>query len=144
MTELIPSEIATLCLLSVDPASGRVVMANAGHPPPAVSGPDGVRVIADHGPLLGIRVRPAQDTEFELAADETLIVYTDGLIERRDETLDAGLERLTDAASSVEADLEQFASRVLEDVGPLDPGDDVALVALRRRPADPADSRMLG
>lgn len=143
MTELIPSEIATLCLLSVD-ASGRVRMANAGHPPPVVAGPNGVRVVAEHGPLLGIRVRPAAETQFVLAPGETVIVYTDGLVERRDEVLDDSFDRLVVAAATVEPDLEQFASRLLEEVGPADPGDDVALVVLRRRPAVSAGSRMLG
>jgi CheY-like chemotaxis protein len=143
MTDLIPGEIATLCLLAVESVSGRVHMANAGHPPPAVSGRNGVRIVPDHGTLLGIRVRPAVESEFVLEPGETLIVYTDGLIERRDEGLDDSVGRLSAAASTVEPDLEQFASRLLEEVGPSEPGDDVALVALRRRPADSAASRML-
>jgi CheY-like chemotaxis protein len=144
MTELIPGEIATLCLLSVEPSSGRVLMSNAGHPPPVVSGAGGLRVINEHGTLLGIDVGAAKEIEFVLAAGETLIVYTDGLIERRDEGIDDGVARLCAAAAAVEPDLEEFASRILEEVGPREPADDVALVALRHRPADPADSRMLG
>lgn len=144
MTGLIPGEIATLCLLAVDPSSGRVRLSNAGHPPPVVSGADGVQVISEHGTLLGIQVGAAKEIEFRLAPDETLIVYTDGLIERRDEGIDDGVARLCAAACAVEPDLEQFASRILEEVGPRDPADDLALVALRRRPAVPPDSRMLG
>lgn len=144
MTAFIPGEIATLCLLTVDPASGRVRMANAGHPAPVVSGPDGVRTVGGHGPLLGIRVRPAAETEFVLAAGETLVVYTDGLVEQRNENLDDSFARLAAAAATVEPDLEQFASRLLEEVGPHDPGDDVALVTVRRRPADARRSPMLG
>jgi serine phosphatase RsbU (regulator of sigma subunit) len=144
MIELIPGEIATLCLLSVESATGRVCLANAGHPPPVVAGPHGVRVVREHGPLLGIRVREATQTELVLTEHETLVVYTDGLIERRGEGLDASVARLMAAVEPVEPDLEQFASRLLEEVGPSEPGDDVALVALRRRPANSAGSRMLG
>ena len=144
MTDLIPGEIATLCLLSVDPVTGRVRLANAGHPPPVAVRASGVRLVTEHGPLLGIRVRPAAESEFFLAEDETLVVYTDGLVERRDEGVDDGVARLVAAASTVEPDLEQFASRLLEEVGPSEPGDDIALVALRRRPAESPASRMLG
>jgi CheY-like chemotaxis protein len=143
MTTFIPGEIATLCLLSVESATGRVRLANAGHPPPALCSPVGVRVIEDHGPLLGIDVRPAAETQFDLAEGETLVVYTDGLIERRVERLDDSVARLTAAAATVEPDLEQFASRLLEEVGPREPSDDIALVAIRRRPAKSPHSRML-
>jgi len=79
-----------------------------------------------------------------LEPGETVIVYTDGLVELRDAGIDDGVARLAAAAATVEPDLEQFASRLLEEVGPSDPADDVALVALRRRPAVSDDSRMLG
>jgi serine phosphatase RsbU (regulator of sigma subunit) len=144
MTVFIPGEIATLCLLTVESATGRVRLANAGHPPPALCAPHGVRTITEHGPLLGINVRPATETEFILAEGETLVLYTDGLVERRDERLDDSIARLAHAAGAVEPDLEQFASRLLEEVGPREPSDDIALVALRRRPARSPHSRMLG
>jgi CheY-like chemotaxis protein len=144
MIDLIPGEIATLCLLSVDAESGQVRLSNAGHPPPLVAGPKGVRLVTDHGPLLGILIRPAKEIEFQLAEDETLVIYTDGLVERRDEGLDESVARLSAASQAVEPDLEEFASRLLEEVGPSEPGDDVALVVVRRRPAESPASRMLG
>ncbi|HZD96715.1 MAG TPA: fused response regulator/phosphatase [Micromonosporaceae bacterium] len=132
IARLIPGEIATMCLLSIDVTTGRTKLSNAGHPPPVVRGRDGVRLITDRSPLLGIVVRPATEVEFVLERDDTVVLYTDGLIETRTETLDESLARLIDAAESVERDLEAFATRLLADVGPAAPADDIAMVVVRR------------
>lgn len=132
MAVMIPGEIATVCLLAIDIHSGRVRLANAGHPPPLVSTPTGVRTVDAHSALLGIRAQPSAETEFTLDPGDTLVLYTDGLIETRVETLDASLIRLASAAATVEADLEAFASRLLADVGPAQARDDIAMVVLRR------------
>jgi serine phosphatase RsbU (regulator of sigma subunit) len=132
MQMLVPGEIATMCLISIEVATGAAVLANAGHPPPVLSSPAGARLITEHTPLLGISVRAAVDVDFVLDRGATLVLYTDGLIETRAEDLDHGFGRLTDAASCVEPDLEAFASRLLADVGPADPSDDIAMVVVRR------------
>jgi CheY-like chemotaxis protein len=132
IARLIPGEIATMCLLSIDVSTGWTRLSNAGHPPPLVHGRDGVRLIADRSPLLGIVVRPASEVTFVLEPDDTVVLYTDGLIETRSESLDESLARLIGAASSVERDLEAFATRVLADVGPATPADDIAMVVVRR------------
>jgi serine/threonine-protein kinase RsbW len=118
--------------LSIDVATGRTRLSNAGHPPPLVRARDGVRLITDRSPLLGIVVRPATEVEFVLEPDDTVVLYTDGLIETRTETLDESLARLIDAAGSVERDLEAFATRLLAEVGPSAPADDIAMVVVRR------------
>jgi hypothetical protein len=63
-----------------------------------------------------------------------LVLYTDGLIERRDESLDVGIRRLSDA---IPHDHPQIVCRQVMGilVGGSPPGDDVALVAIRREPA---------
>ncbi|HEY9483214.1 MAG TPA: fused response regulator/phosphatase [Micromonosporaceae bacterium] len=132
IARLIPGEIATMCLLSIDVATGRTRLSNAGHPPPLLRGRDGVRLITGRSPLLGIVVRPATEVEFVLEPDDTVVLYTDGLIETRSEALDESLARLIDAAASVERDLEAFATRLLADVGPAAPADDIAMVVVRR------------
>jgi len=132
IARLIPGEIATMCLLSIDVATGRTRLSNAGHPPPLVRARDGVRLITDRSPLLGIVVRPATEVEFVLEPDDTVVLYTDGLIETRTETLDESLARLINAAGSVERDLEAFATRLLAEVGPSAPADDIAMVVVRR------------
>ena len=93
---------ATISLLVVDTAGGELVYANAGHPPPLVVGPDGATHWLDAGlaPPIGaasdVAYREAQDAIPEGGA---LVLYTDGLVERRNEPIDAGLGRLADAAS---------------------------------------------
>jgi hypothetical protein len=132
MAELIPGEIATLCLLAIDIATGRVRLANAGHPPPVVHTRRGVYTISQHVPLLGVAARPATETELTIEPGETLVLYTDGLIEVAGESLDRGLARLCEAVEVVEPDLEAFASRLLSQVGPDEARDDIAMVVIRR------------
>jgi anti-sigma regulatory factor (Ser/Thr protein kinase) len=119
-------------------------LANAGHPPPLVHSRHGVRAIDGHSPLLGIRARGAVEIDFVLEPDDTLMLYTDGLVELRTETFDESFGRLSRAAAVVEPDLEAFASRMLTEVGPAEPSDDIALVVIRRRGLTPVGGRPSG
>ncbi|MEN3307116.1 MAG: hypothetical protein V7603_3318 [Micromonosporaceae bacterium] len=132
MLRLLPDEIATLCLVSLDPVSGLLRLANAGHPPPAICFEGEVRFLPDRSALLGLRTRHDVEVTAQLPLGATLVLYTDGLIERRGENLQAGLARLARAAGTVEKDLEAFCDRLLSEVNPV-PADDIAVVALRRR-----------
>lgn len=135
MRTVLPAESATVCLMTVDPSTGSVRMASAGHLPPVLRAPDGsVRFLTPRGPLLGINAsRPASDLEFELPAGGTLVLYTDGLIERRDADIDTGLAALARAAETVEPDVDEFCRRLLVQLsGPGEQADDIAVVALRR------------
>jgi CheY-like chemotaxis protein len=133
MTELLPGEIATMCLLAIDVKTGHTVLANAGHPPPVVHRASGVSLVEERSPLLGLPTRPAVEVELDLGPGESLVLYTDGLIETRGEHLDVSIARLCRAVATVEPDLEVFADRLLDQVGPGEPTDDIALVAVRRR-----------
>jgi serine phosphatase RsbU (regulator of sigma subunit) len=132
MSELILGQIATLCLFAIEIPTGRIRLANAGHPPPLIATAEGVRLITEHSPLLGIRAKGASETRLTLDVGDTLVLYTDGLIETRAETLDHSLTRLTKALDVVEPDIEAFASRPLAEVGPVEAGDDTAMVVIRR------------
>lgn len=121
----------------------RLRWSSAGHLPPLVRQPDGaVRVLSmDSDPMLGI----SSDIErlervTELPFGSTLLLFTDGLIERRDESITDGLQRL---AASLDRhghlDLETLCDNVLTDVLPDAPDDDTALLALR--PLDPAEAQ---
>jgi serine phosphatase RsbU (regulator of sigma subunit) len=74
--------------------------------------PEGTAELLPTSPelLLGLRTgRPGTDHVTELPVGSTLLLYTDGLVERRDETLDDGLDRLVSAAESLSGhDLEEF------------------------------------
>ncbi|MFC1407973.1 SpoIIE family protein phosphatase [Streptacidiphilus sp. N1-12] len=98
LAELDTDLFATCCYLSLDPATGAVSAARAGHPQPArIHAGQGtaVELGLPGGPPLG--VDPAAyypESETVLAPGETLLLYTDGLIETRHEDIDTSLERL--------------------------------------------------
>ncbi|WP_249522627.1 SpoIIE family protein phosphatase [Modestobacter marinus] len=115
---------------------------NAGHLPPMVIAPDGT-VLSLSAPradlLLGVDdTAQRREREVALDPDAVLLLYTDGLVERRDSDLDAGLERLRDALADLAGlDLEELCDQLLARLLPDDVDDDVALIALRLRPHGP-------
>jgi sigma-B regulation protein RsbU (phosphoserine phosphatase) len=109
---------------------------NAGHPPPLLVTQDGdTRYLeAGHGPLLGIAPAEARTTASEvLPAQSTLLLYTDGLVERRGEHIDRGLTRLRrQAAALAQAPVQQFCDDLCDSlVDTTGATDDIALLALR-------------
>jgi anti-anti-sigma factor len=136
----------------VDRDECTVTWARAGHPPPLLITPDGPQVLdgAAAGPVLGAtRTRPYADATTEVTPGTTLLLYTDGLIERRGEVLDDGLARVMAAAERHAADDPvRLTRRLLADVlADADQPDDVAVIAARllpgplaeRIPADPGE-----
>ena len=86
-----------------------------------------------HGPLLGLNAPPPAELEFTLPPGGTLVLYTDGLVERRDADIDVGLAALASASGSVEPSLDAFCQRLLSQLGGSgQQADDIAVVALRR------------
>jgi CheY-like chemotaxis protein len=133
MRRVLPAESATLCLFTLDPVTGEVRMAGAGHLPPLLHTAEGVSFLQPGGALLGINAPRPDDLEFVLPRGGTLVLYTDGLVERRDEDIDVGLAALRRVAAEVDPDLEDFCDRLLLRLGAAGQADDdVAVVALRR------------
>ncbi|WP_309647994.1 SpoIIE family protein phosphatase [Nocardioides sp.] len=134
MDGLLDLSVATAVIALLDIATGRVEIANAGHPPALLTGPDGAREVAhDARPLLGVGVGQADTVVVDLPVGETLLLYTDGLVERRGYDMDERTDRLRVLASStsVEESLDRLADRVLA----LQDGtedDDTTLLAVRR------------
>lgn len=138
---------ATAVLGVIDPASGAVMLANAGHPPPLVLHDGALRqVTGGEGPLLGV-FPDAQfgQSEFTLAQGETLLLYSDGFEvafpgesptrgapQRHMDHL-ASLGAAVDRSGGVQAALEALAARVDEQAGSLHQRDDLTALALRRR-----------
>ncbi|MET8906278.1 SpoIIE family protein phosphatase [Micromonospora sp. NPDC004551] len=133
MRTLLPTELATICLLLLDPGSGLIRLASAGHLPALISNDGRIEFVQQSAPLLGVRAPRPPDLEFVLPAGATMVLYTDGLIERRDATIDEGMAALGAVATRVDDDLDQFCQRLLIELAPPEIHDDVAVVAVRRR-----------
>ncbi|MGZ4549897.1 MAG: SpoIIE family protein phosphatase [Blastococcus sp.] len=114
----------------------RMRWANAGHLPPLVINPDGTvaELAAWQGDLL-LGVDPEarrRESVVSLERGSTVLLYTDGLIERRDADLDTGLVRLRDAVVELGGlPLDELLDELVERLVDGRPEDDVALVAVR-------------
>jgi putative methionine-R-sulfoxide reductase with GAF domain len=123
-----------LCAVFSPPYVGCRV-ASAGHPPAVLAAPGRPAHLVDvaPAPLLGAveNLQPST-TVLDLPPDGVLLLYTDGLVERRDQALDAGIERLRSAVWP--DDPEVLCRRVMDSmVGSWIPEDDIAVVAVQRR-----------
>ncbi|MCW2621009.1 MAG: Sensor phosphatase [Frankiales bacterium] len=126
----------------VDEAAGsrrRLRWSNAGHPPPLLVSRDGqvTLLAAEPDLLLGLDADTPRGThEVVLYPGDTVLLYTDGLIERRGASLDDGFAWLTGAAEGLAGgDLEEACDGLLATVAP-GVEDDIALLALRVRAPD--------
>jgi chemotaxis family two-component system sensor kinase Cph1 len=140
---LLPGQTATALVMTLDPLTGEVELANAGHPPPLVVTGGACRPLQQAGrPLLGVATGAARTDRLSLDDGDILLAYTDGLVERRGVEIDTSIERLASAASGSDhsATLDTWIEHLLTAVpGTLD--DDLTVVALRRtvpRPEGPA------
>ena len=126
-------DIATMLIAVLEPTSGRLVFASAGHPPAVVRHSHGdVELLAGvGGPPVGATPK-AHFAEHEtvLAAGAALVLYTDGLVERRGEDLDTGLERLQKAIHAGPCDAGPLADDLIASCDTIDRSDDVAVLVV--------------
>ena len=124
---------ATVLCARIDVAGHHVIAASAGHLPPLViDGDEATYVSLKVGVPIGAgEPSQYQSTSFAVPPRATLLAYTDGLIERRGEVLDAGLERLRKAATAPSQSLDDLVIRLVDELSTGDPDDDTALVAVR-------------
>ncbi|KUJ42461.1 protein phosphatase [Streptomyces sp. NRRL F-5122] len=133
--------IGATCLYAVyDPATGQCTMARAGHPPPAIIDPHGQVTFPELpvGPPLGLGLAPFESVTLELSGNSVLALYTDGLIESRDQDIDAGIDRLAAALAHPGLDLEDLCSRVVDALPAQAPIDDATLLLARTRSLGPS------
>ncbi|MFE0687008.1 SpoIIE family protein phosphatase [Streptomyces sp. JH002] len=131
------AENTTVVQVTVDWASHVLTYSCAGHPPPALLRADGAVEFLDGAtdPPLGARLehlpRPQERAGF--TEGDTLVLYTDGLIERRREDIDVGFARLSEALTRHrDAHPERLADAILRDLLPPDGAtDDTVLVVIR-------------
>ncbi|GAA0476995.1 SpoIIE family protein phosphatase [Streptomyces sp. NPDC046215] len=132
--------IGATCLYAVyDPTSQQCALARAGHPPPALVGPDGTVTFPDlpAGQPLGLGGLPFETTEFSLPEGSQLVLYTDGLLTDRDRDFDVTLEQLRRVLAHPGRPPEETCRAVMRAVVPEHPSDDIALLVARTHALDP-------
>jgi light-regulated signal transduction histidine kinase (bacteriophytochrome) len=130
---LLPGELATTVIVEVDPATGEVAVASAGHLPVLHVTDGGADLVMEgRGPALGV-LDDARYTQarFTLAGADRLLLYSDGLVERRGSDLAAGLDLLRSLVAAGAGEPETLLDDVLTALDPPDT-DDVTLLAIAR------------
>jgi serine phosphatase RsbU (regulator of sigma subunit) len=130
------SHMATVVLLHLAPDLARFRYASAGHLPALLIAADGsARFLRDGAstPLLALR-EDVEDGEAALEPGDRVVLYTDGLVERRREPIDESLERLRTAAEGFDGTVEALCDHLIAALRPPagSPHDDVAVIALKR------------
>jgi PAS domain S-box-containing protein len=147
-----PDWMATLLYVDADPAQAVFRIVGAGHPPPLVIGPSGKVSFVDvpANRPMGFDASTAYATEIRpIEPGSTLVLYTDGLIDRPDLPIRDGLDRLRKVvAATGDVGVDSLCDRLLDVLVPDEVSDDVAVLAARlvpvpvpfeaRVPADPA------
>ncbi|MFG3532192.1 SpoIIE family protein phosphatase [Streptomyces sp. NPDC047917] len=135
------AEIAgATCLYAIyDAVSGNCAVARAGHPGPVLVLPDGTVEFPEvpTGLPLGIGGMPFEAAEFHVPEGSRLVLYTDGLVERRGRDIDVGLALLRDSLAGRDRTPEETCDDVLDALLHERPNDDVALLVARTRTLDP-------
>ncbi|GGX72764.1 hypothetical protein GCM10010358_28800 [Streptomyces minutiscleroticus] len=147
LIDLDPGQFASCLYVRLDPGTGRALAARAGHPQPLLRHPDGRTQVLDlpGGVVLGVDPGARYPvTEFRLAPDAVLALYTDGFVERPGVDIDEGVEAFRTALSQVGAvhpqpgrsSLARAADLLTEEARQAeDRPDDMALLLTTRRPA---------
>jgi anti-sigma regulatory factor (Ser/Thr protein kinase) len=133
-SEIEDGHMTTMVYVVFDPLEGRITWVNAGHLPPLAVTSDGMARFLE-GPSsvpLGVMSYPAYEAaEAEMPLGGTVLLYTDGLVERPGELLDDGLDRLAAAVRGERSGPQELCDHVLAQLMPEGgASDDVALLAL--------------
>ncbi|HUA06199.1 MAG TPA: PP2C family protein-serine/threonine phosphatase [Solirubrobacteraceae bacterium] len=125
-------QLATILCALVDVEAHTLTVTSAGHLPPLlISDGTGTFIQGAVGVPIGVNTGATYtSTAVSTPPAATLLAFTDGLVERRGESIDAGLERLQHAATADHSDLEELLSRLLEELRH-DGDDDTAIAGLR-------------
>ncbi|MGW1711178.1 SpoIIE family protein phosphatase [Streptomyces sp. NPDC002206] len=128
--------IATCIYAEYDPHSDRCRIAVAGHLPPALTPAGGLPELLDlpSGAPLGVGGVPFETTTVPLRPGDQLVLYTDGLVETRRDTIDERLDLLLRVLDGHDLSLEETCDRLLETLCDPDDHDDVSVLIARPRP----------
>ncbi|CAM5631929.1 ATP-binding SpoIIE family protein phosphatase [Streptomyces aurantiogriseus] len=144
-TEIDANQIATCVYAVHDPNEGRLVYASAGHLPILVRDETGAVQRADEptGPPLGTGGWMHSSGSISLGPGSTAVLYTDGLVERRDEDLDEGIASLERALAGATGTPQVVCDRLVRSAGvTADHDDDVAVLVLQHPARTGADSEL--
>jgi serine phosphatase RsbU (regulator of sigma subunit) len=115
-----------------DTATQELTLANAGHLPPLLFAGDHTEFVHTKvGPPLGVDGSAYESTTVATPRGATLLAYTDGLVERRGESLDVGFRRLASAATRGPEDLDALLTSIITELTDNHSEDDIAVLALR-------------
>jgi PAS domain S-box-containing protein len=138
---LIPDAYCTTVFLAIlDTQSGTLEYSNAGHMPAMIAGPDSATTLltdASSVPLAVRRIDPRPQTSRVLVSGSMMMLFTDGLVERKHESIDDGLARVADVlADAGNLPVGDVADEVLRQLAPATGyDDDVAMVVYRHQQA---------
>jgi PAS domain S-box-containing protein len=145
--EWLHAEMATVLYALFDLGSGAVRFANAGHPPPLVVSPAGGTSFIRGGLAPPLGASPSHQTFVEATAEiapgDTLVLYTDGLVERRDLPIGTGLDRLEHAIAGEDGDVDALVDHLIARLVADHVSDDVAVLALRPTPLGAGPLRLV-
>lgn len=139
---LIPDAYCTTVFLAiVDTESGKMRYSSAGHPPGVLVTPQSGPILltgANSVPLAVQREDPRPQASQDLMPGSTLMLYTDGLVERRDAPIDAGIQRVSDViVDTIQMPVDAVADVVLGEMAPTAGYDDDVAIVVYRRPQSP-------
>ncbi|HEY4451712.1 MAG TPA: PP2C family protein-serine/threonine phosphatase [Solirubrobacteraceae bacterium] len=126
---------ATVLCVMIDVAGHRLTVASAGHLPPLlIDGDDGHFIEMEVSVPIGVeRDAPYHEASVVVPPNATLLAFTDGLVERRDEVVDTGLARLRDVATARRLALDELIERLPDELAFANHHDDTAIVGVQWR-----------
>jgi PAS domain S-box-containing protein len=149
----VPGALCTTVFCGIlDPRTGRLTYSSAGHPPAILTRADGATRLLDQADSIPLAVRPGiqrPEAEFTVPPRATLLMYTDGLVERRRRSLTVGIDEAGEVVQNGrDAALDDLASLLMDRLAPAGGYDDDVALLLYRHPAPlelsfPAESAQL-
>lgn len=141
-SDTLETTFATVVYASLDTTTGILRFSSAGHPPPLIACPDGRVELLEggRGLPLGTGLQPKyRQSVVELPAGSIVILYSDGLVERRGTSIDEGIDALVAAVREAPLDAERLLEHVLGRIvlAEADRADDIAIIAARFLPVAP-------
>jgi serine phosphatase RsbU (regulator of sigma subunit) len=124
---------ATVLCGYIEVAQRSLTVASAGHFAPLIVDQDGARYMdIDVGPPIGVLPRPTPvETTITVSEGTSVLAFTDGLVERRGESLDVGLSRLKEAVAGHGRDVDGLLGQLLAELAPDGSDDDIAILGVR-------------